>query len=308
MSRSALAERRGLPPAGVSAPADRRFRRSMLGPDRRRVGRTLIRALIWLVAGAAGAASAVWLVDRVGRTPMLAIQHIVVGGNSRLSTGAVESLVDGLRGENIFHVDFDEYRRRLLDSPWVADVTLRRILPSTVDVQIVERAPLAIARLGQQLFLVDDTGVVVDEYGAQYGDLDLPIVDGLLSSPSSTGPLVERDRVRLTAALIAALAARPDLGRRLSQIDVSRAHDAVVLIDDDPAWLHLGEARFLERLETYLELAPTFGERFLEVDAVDLRFDNRIFVHSRGRVDQTIPAGAAGRARTGATSGRRAGE
>jgi hypothetical protein len=86
----------------------------------------------------------------------------------------------------------------------------------------------------------------------------------------------------LTAELAAAFAARPDLGRRLSQIDVANPRDAVVMLDEDPVWLHLGTERFVERLMTYLDLAPTLYERFEAIDSVDLRFDERVFVRGQG--------------------------
>ncbi len=68
----------------------------------------------------------------------------------------------------------------------------------------------------------------------------------------------------------------------MSQVDVSNPHDAVVLVGDDPAWLHLGDTRFVERLTTYFELEPTLKERFHDVDYVDLRFDDHVYVHARG--------------------------
>ena len=63
-----------------------------------------------------------------------------------LSSGEVLSLVAGLQGRSILALDLEEWRRRLLDSPWVADASLRRTLPSTVDVMILERTPLGIGR------------------------------------------------------------------------------------------------------------------------------------------------------------------
>jgi cell division septal protein FtsQ len=169
-------------------------------------------------------------------------------------------------------------------------VSLARVLPSTIVIDVVERTPLAIARLGQQLYLVDDTGVIIDEYRADYHDLDLPIVDGLLSSPGAAGPLADVSRVHLAGSLLASLGTRADLGRRVSQVDVSNAHDAVVMFDDDAAWLHLGDQRFGERLNTYLELGPMLHERFQDIDYVDLRFDDRVFVHAKGRAEFVAPA------------------
>ena len=73
----------------------------------------------------------------------------------------------------------------------------------------------------------------------------------------------------------------------MSQIDVSDAHDAVVLLDNDPALLHLGEERFRERLQAYLEIAETLRERIPDIDYVDLRFEQRVYVKPRGRAAGT---------------------
>jgi cell division protein FtsQ len=246
------------------------------------MGRLLVRAGIWTVAACLVIAAATWSARQVLDSPWLAVSHIVVQGNVRLSAGDVEALVGGARGQNILRLDLERYRRRVMDSPWVASVTLWRHLPSTLEVRIVERVPLATARLGQQLYLVDSAGMIIDEYGAAYRQFDLPVVDGLMSSSETTGSLADPARVRLTGALFGALESNPSLERRVSQVDVSNPHDAVVLVGDDPAWLHLGDTRFVERLTTYFELGPALKERFHDVDYVDLRFDDHVYVHARG--------------------------
>jgi cell division protein FtsQ len=274
---------------GVSLPADRRYRRPDARFDtRRRAGRAVTRVMRWVLPLALTIAGTAWLVTRVANSSLMSVRRIVVSGQHRLSVGEVEALVGGVRGQNIFRIDFDEYRQRVLDSPWVASVTLWRVLPATVEVRVVERVPMAIARLGRELYLVDDAGVIIDQYGARYRDLDLPVVDGLATWTDRKGPDVSRERVQLTSALLEALSARPDLRRRVSQVDVSNPRDAAVMFDGEPVWLHLGRERFLERIHTYLELAPTFGEHFDHVDYVDLRFDERVFVRAAGRANAGV--------------------
>ena len=53
--------------------------------------------------------------------------------------------------------------------------------------------------------------------------------------------------------MIAALEARPDLAQQVSQIDVTDAHDAVVLLEGDTALLRLGDQEFVERIQAYLD-------------------------------------------------------
>ena len=40
--------------------------------------------------------------------------------------------------------------------------------------------------------------------------------------------------------------------------------------------------RFLQRLESYLELSTTLRQRVADIDYVDLRFDDRIYVRPAG--------------------------
>jgi len=270
--------------AGVSAPTDRRFRRPDVRPGRRqRIGRFVIRTGVVVVVALAIVGVGAWAFGSMLASRALAVSQITIHGNQRLTRGEVEALVDGLRGENIFHVDFALYRRRLMDSPWVANVQLARVLPSTVDLQITERVPMAVARVGAQLFLVDDTGVIIDEFGPQYQDFDLPIVDGLVARTVADRAPVDTARVRLIARCLADLQSHPDLRSRVSQLDVSDARDIVALLTDDAARLHLGDTAFADRLTMYLQIAPTLRQQLQNLDYVDLRFGDRVFVRAGGK-------------------------
>jgi len=287
MSARAGRSRRGLPAraAGVATPADRHYRRSEMRPPRRRgvvslVGRWT-RALLVpaLLAGAAA-----WVAAALAASPLFEIDRIDVRGTVRLSPGEVEALVADLRGRNLLTVDVEPYRRRVLDSRWVAGVSLARRLPTTLELEVTERVPLAIARIRQQLYLVDAGGVIIDSYGPQYREFDLPIVDGLAGGGRAGAPAIDPARLQTTARLLGALTEDPPLSARVSQIDAADPRDLVVLLDDDPARLHVGDEAFVARLRNYLELAPALREQLTVVDYVDLRFGERVFARSQGRL------------------------
>jgi len=283
---------RGLPPmsAGVAAPADKRFRRPDHRPARRRrLTRLAVRTLVAALLVAAVSVAAMWLGRTVLDSSWLRVNDLVVTGTTRLTAAGVEGMLDGMRGQNILRVDFDRFRRTILASPWVADVTMWRRLPSTVEVRVRERAPFAIARAGDGLYLVDPEGVLLGAFGPGYADLDLPIVSGLVDHPATAGPpsplqgfggagRADAARVRLAARFLESLAAAPVLRDRLSDIDVSAPRDVVVTLGGETARLHLGDSRFVERLTLYLDLAPTLGRELGTMDTVDLRFEERVFV------------------------------
>jgi cell division protein FtsQ len=231
-------------------------------------------------------------VQLVATAPALQVSRVTVTGNERLSVGEVQALLEGLRGRNIVGLRLGEWQERLLGSPWVEQATLRRVLPATVEVSVRERRPIAIGRIGNGLFLVDASGVVVDEYGPAYADIDLPIVDGLVAKKGADD--VDESRAALTARLIAALAERPDLAKRVSQIDVSDSRDAIVMLEGDTTLLRLGDSEFAERLQQYIDLGDALRERVTAIDYVDLRFQERVYVKPvKGAAGK--PAPAAGR-------------
>jgi cell division protein FtsQ len=274
------------------APSDKRFRRSHVKPSARRGSRwrrawAAVRALALAALAAYGA----WTgVSVIAGTPLLHVTDIVVEGHHRLSKGEVLTLVEGLRGQHILQVRLDDWQARLRSSPWVESASLRRILPATIEVAVRERTPIAIGRLGTGLYLIDEHGVVLDEYGPAYVDIDLPIVDGL-GVRRGQEITVDEARARLAGRVVASIAARPDIEKRVSLIDVSDPDDAVVMLEGDTALLRLGAEAFVERLQQYLDLGDALRERVAVIDYVDLRFGERLYVRP-ARGSATAPASA----------------
>ena len=269
----------------VAVPADKRFRRSHVKPGRRRrnwktiavpiVRYALIGAVIvygmYRVSGIAAQAHA------------LRIETISIRGNERLSKAEVTRALDGMVGQSLVWTDLNHWREQLLKSPWVRDVAMRRSLPSTIEVVVSERRPMGIGRLRGELFLVDERGVILDQYGTQYADFDLPIIDGLAIRAADGGRVADEAGAELAARVIAALKVRPMIADRISQVDVSNLHNAAIILSGDTAVIHLGEDQFLQRVESYLDLASTLRERVADIDYVDLRFDDRIYVRPSGK-------------------------
>jgi cell division protein FtsQ len=266
--------------SAVAAQTDRRFRRAHVKPARRkRSWRAIVRPLLVGMTLAAVLLYGAYRTSAIAaHLHMLKVETITVRGNERLSKGEVLAVLNGLRGESLVWTDLDVWRKRLMASPWVRDAALRRSLPSTVEVVVAERQPIGIGRINSDMYLVDERGIIIDLYGPQYADLDLPIIDGLSAAAGAGGSLTDEGRADLATRVIAAAKAKPAIAHRLSQVDVSDLHNASVILSGDPAVIQLGEDQFPARLQSYLDLAPTLRERVTEIDYIDMRFDDRIYV------------------------------
>jgi cell division protein FtsQ len=271
----------------VAAPADKRFRRSRVSPARKQRWRPSW----WTIARLAAAVIVVGfaLYQTIGfllASEALTVTRISVQGNQRMSRGEVLGLLDGLSGSSIVMADLEDWRQKLLTSPWVANASIRRMFPGTLNVVIEERRPVGIGRIRGELYLIDRTGTVIDEFGPNYADLDLPIIDGLTAGGGESGS-VDGARAALAGRLMSELARRPELAGKVSQIDVTDVHNAAVILKGDTALLRVGDERFAERLQSYLDLMPALREQMPDVDSVDLRFDERVYVRPRGTGTRT---------------------
>lgn len=273
----------------VAVSADRRFHRAHVKPARRRGAwrAVIIAAVKYSVALGLVLLAVMKTATFVSTSPRFMVDEIRTSGNQRVSSEAVRAMLNGLRGENILFADLEQWRTTLMASPWVRDVSLRRSLPSTVEVLVHERTPIAIGRVGSRLFLVDERGASIDEYGPQYVGLDLPIVDGLASGKNDT---MDEEHAAMAARLIVAVRQKPALAEKLSQVDVTDLHNATVLLNHDAAQLRVGDTRFLERLESYLTLSATLHQRVPNIDYVDLRFDGRVYVKPVGKIEKLTAA------------------
>jgi cell division protein FtsQ len=268
----------------VAAPADKRFRRSRVSPARKR---RWWRPSWWTIARVSGASIVVAfaLYQTIGfvlASDALTVTRITVQGNQRMSRGEVLGLLEGLSGASIVLTDLESWRQKLLMSPWVADASIRRMFPGTLAVVIEERRPIGIGRIKGTLYLIDKSGTVIDEFGPNYSDLDLPIIDGL-SRAGEEDRSGDEARAALAGRLMSELASRPKLAGQVSQIDVTDPRNAIVLLKNDTALLRVGEDRFVDRLQSYVDLMPALRDRMPDIDYVDLRFDQRVYVRPQGQ-------------------------
>lgn len=267
----------------VKVSAEKNFRRARVKPVKKRTASA--RWLSWRVtATMAICLLSVYAIYRathlVLNASSLQVRSVRVHGNVRLSSGEVQALVEGLLGTNILAANLETYRSRLLSSSgWISGVAVRRVLPSTVDVFVAERTPIGLIRIGAQLYLVDRTGFLIDEFGPRYAEFDFPVIDGAAQPVKGSEPAVDQRRTELVARFMDEVTeADPDLARQVSQLDVNDSRNIVVMLDGDTTLLHLGTEKFAERLQAYIDLAPTLRASVPEIDYVELRFAPRIYV------------------------------
>jgi cell division septal protein FtsQ len=282
--------RRGLPPAPHidlplhAAPEEPAFFRPKSRTRVRRSRRGLSGRAV-LALEALGAVLALLVTLWAGYSKVMASEKLRVGrvdvrGSRFLSEGEVRELLGPAVGENILGLDIESLKQRLRASPWVADAAVRRTLPDTLQVQIRERVPLALAEL-DRLYLMDGDGTLIDIYGPRTSGFDLPIVRGLKGIDDEA----RADRARRAGALLADLS---ELAAEVSEVQVEPSGDLRVVLRGAGEVLKLGTPPCKKRFLTFLGLRKDLRDRCPGAEYFDLRFRGRIY--AKNSPAQPVPA------------------
>jgi cell division protein FtsQ len=153
-----------------------------------------------------------------------------------------------------------------------------RLLPDQIRVSVVERKPVAFTRQGQQIGLVDASGVLLSMPPSTMAQhhYSFPVLTGI----DPVDPLPSRTaRMAVYERLLAELDAdNQHLSDQISEIDLTDPEDARVLMPEQGADIlaHFGEDRFLERYQRYKAHIAEWRLQYPKLATVDLRYDQQV--------------------------------
>lgn len=267
-------------------PPSERFLRRRVAP-RQSIKRGLRGPLRAVAAGAGVAGLALvgfWTAAAAGSARQLSVSRILVEGNQRLSEGEILESLGLHQGANILALDLPALKEKILRSSWVKDAELTRVLPATLNLNIVERTPVGIAVL-DRLYLMDEEGVLLDELGPLQGERPLPLVRGVAREGT-----LDSDRSRVAGRVLARLRQRPRLEEAVSEIDLSGGASHIrVVLRSPPLSAACEEASLVERLSEFVPLASDIERRFPGIEEIDLRFRGRMYLRPRQGMLAVMP-------------------
>jgi cell division protein FtsQ len=205
-----------------------------------------------------------------------AVQTVRATPTSHVSAEALITRAGVPLGLNLFAVDRDEVARAVSQEPWVARAHVRRELPSTVVLEVVERQAVCATAFGA-LYLTDAEGSVFKR-AAPDEAVGLPVVTGLGRDDYLAQP--ERTRASIRQALQALAAWRQKADRPpLGEVHIDRIA-GVTLYTDRGVGVRLGviDDTLSARLARYDAVA---GELARGVEEPRL-----IYVDNRARPDR----------------------
>jgi cell division protein FtsQ len=204
---------------------------------------------------------------------------IEIGGNHNVSRAQIMDVLGGDIGRNIFFIPLAQRQKQLQQIPWVKSASVMRFLPDHLQVQIEERTPVAFARIGSRISLIDADGVVMDLPMGGHHQYSFPVIVGM----GEAEPLSTRSaRMDIYTQLIQDLdSSGAHYSQDLSEVDLSDPDDVKVMVNDPSGavLVHLGSGNFLNRYKIYVTHVAEWRQQFQKLDSVDLRYDRQIIVN-----------------------------
>lgn len=204
--------------------------------------------------------------------------QIEVAGAEHIPHSQIMEVMGGDIGRNIFFVPLAMRKQQLEQIPWVESASVMRFVPNRLRIEIHERTPVAFARIGSHISLIDAGGTLM-ELSPSKRKYSFAVVAGMnAGEPLST----RAARMKNYNALVSDLdSGGGHYSQELSEVDIGDPEDVKVTAADSngEVLVHLGSGNYLQRYKTYVTHVQQWRQQFDKLESVDLRYDGQIIVN-----------------------------
>ena len=243
------------------------------------------RILVWSLTAVAGMTVAVYGMQFLLYSPAMLLlkpDQIELNGNRIVSREAVLQQFVHDRNRSVLRVPLDARRSQLEQIPWVESASVQRILPNRLRIELTERTPVAFARNGNELALIDAHGVILDRPRGE--DLHFPIVTGV----SEDLPRDQREKRMQTYEefMKDVELVRGGSSDRVSEIDLSNPKDLRVVMtglasanDAQAVTIHFGSSEFTGKYKMLVDNFSQWQANAGRVQSIDLQYSRQVVVN-----------------------------
>ena len=269
------------------------------GPLPKKTAARLLWAILAIVVAALGSIAAAALYhygEHSWRFRLQSSDDIEMAGISNVTRAQVMEVMGGDIGRNVFYIPLDERQKQLEQIPWVESASVMRFAPDRIKIQLHERTPVAFARIGSKISLIDPGGVLMELSAKK--KYSFPVIVGM----NSGEPLSTRAaRMKIYNDVLRELdSGGTHYSQELSEVDLTDLEDVKTLTNDPDGevLVHLGSSDYLDRFKVYVAHLREWRQQFEKLESVDLRYDRQIVVNPdlRGTARQPAISAAAARA------------
>lgn len=215
--------------------------------------------------------------ERSWRFRVESSDNIEITGMENATKAQIMEVIGADIGRNIFFIPLGQQKAQLEQIPWVESASVMRFVPNRLKVEIHERTPIAFARLGPRIELIDAGGTLMEL--PRNHKYSFPVILGM--NPGE--PLSTRaPRMKAYNDLVQQLDSDgAHYSQDLSEVDLSDLDDLKVRVNDSAGdvLVELGSNDYLKRYKTYVGHVREWRQQFQKLESVNLRYDNQVIVN-----------------------------
>ena len=169
---------------------------------------------------------------------------------------------------NLLLLDIGHLQEAITAHRWVKEVRIRKIFPSTLQIEIKERTPIALLKK-VNLYLIDKEGVQLEKIDSRE-NINLPV---LIDSNNFQSNFEEK--LKLARECLRSLS--PQEKEKLEVIDLTEYENITVRLKKEQTKLILGNDQFSQKLKLF-QNSREILEKYGNLEYVDLRFQGRFYI------------------------------
>lgn len=220
----------------------------------------------------------VWIQDNQAFT----VRKVFISGQHLLENEEILRVAQVDTVGSIWETDIESIEARLRELPQVRDVSVARVFPSNIHINIEERRPVALL-ISNGLWGIDGDGVLLPRFRPQVG-LDFPVITGIRLPDQVAGQVVEEPRLRELAAFLAELQSQvPVVYNLISEVTISKMDGVRAMMVDRHIPVYFGRGKLIrksKKLQAAWEYL-TGGGKLSNVLYLDLRYDEQVIVKKK---------------------------
>ncbi|MFZ7104956.1 MAG: cell division protein FtsQ/DivIB [Peptococcaceae bacterium] len=206
-------------------------------------------------------------------SPFFAIKDIKVVGNRLLETEKIVNLSQVKTGQNLMELDKKDIGEKVAVHPFVKEVEIKRRLPNTLEIKIIERDPVGLVVCSDGFIQVSEEGhflALVNDIG----EYSLPVISGIsLDQLPGPGQIINNPGLQMALQIVKNC--QRSLLKNIAEINIANKKH-ILAYTLTGIEIRLGSfAGVTERLTGLNEILQDFNEKNIlekNIEYIDLRF------------------------------------
>lgn len=214
----------------------------------------------------------------VALSPIFVLKTVEIKGNYQIPDSEILRISGVTMGENMFQLETDDIKRTLMKDVRLEQAIVKRVYPSRLEIQIIERRPLAIVQYEYGFLELSRGGTVLGVYKT-IRNMSVPIITGLQVPDLFVGDTLQDEQADTVLKYLEKL--DDSTIKSISEINISDPYNVVVYVSKS-VQIKMGKLSSLEGKNDITEsVVNEIQQARYPIEYVDARFDKNYSVKLR---------------------------